>query len=213
MSVSLFTNLLVVFYVHLDEIVPIFVYYHSGIALFAIGQEIKSPRNLASTNGILNIWSHYNQVRELTIKADQLFGSLIVTNIGRKFALICTCAYSTLYYVFETDERLSSDYSRPLAIMLTIGLIVFIVELSTSVIFSSNLVRASENLKIVTGDVYNRYWKLMEPEARETLRAFRAEQENELVACPLNLFHITPSLLLSMTGLIVTYTIVLLQAN
>jgi len=113
---SLLTNSVVVSFINLNEMVPIFVCYQSGIALFTICQEMKSLRNLASTNDILRIWSHYNQVRESTIKADQLYGFLIVTNIGRKFSLICACAYSTLYYVFQKNEIVSSDYFRPLAI-------------------------------------------------------------------------------------------------
>ena len=198
----------------MGEMIPTFVYYHSGIALFAIGQEIKShQRSLTSENSILTIWSHYNQVRELTTKADQLFGSLVVTNIGFRFSLICTCAYSALYYVFQNNVTSPVDNSRPVAILLSTNLVVFIVQVSTNVIFSSNLVRASESLKKVTGDVYQRYWKVMEPETREVLRAFRSEQEKELVACPLNLFHVTPSLLLNMTGLVVTYVIVLIQAK
>jgi len=213
--VSLLTNFAVIFFVLMGEMVPTFVYYHSGITLFAIGQEIESQhrRNSTSENSILTIWSHYNQVRELATKADQLFGSLVVTNIGFRFALICTCAYSALYYVFQNNLRSPVDNSRPVAIILSTNLVVFIVQLSTNVIFSSNLGRASENLKQVTGNMHQSYWKLMTPETREVFRAFRSEQEKDLVACPLNLFNITPSLLLNMAGLIVTYVIVLLQAK
>lgn len=212
--VSLLTNFTVIFFVLMGEMIPTFVYYHSGIALFTISQELESnQRHFTSGNAILTIWSHYNQVRELTTKADQLFGYLVVTNIGFRFSLICTCAYSALYYVFQNNSNFSADYSRPVAIILSTNLVIFIVQLSTNVIFSSNLVRASENLKHVTGNMYQYYWKLMKPKTREVFRAFRSEQEKDLVACPFNLFNITPSLLLNMAGLVVTYVIVLLQAK
>ena len=221
-SVSLLTDFLAGFFVAMHEVVPTLVYYHSGLALFAIDKKLKSiflitvimpVRNLVSTNDILDIWSNYNQVRDLISKADQLFGPIVVVNIGYKVLIACTSAYSALYYLFNKNDGYPVDDTSRVASFLSITFIVFILQLSTNVILSSNIQRASENLNMVTGDVYNRYWKLMEPETREVFRAFRSELENAMVAHPLNLFHITPSLLLNIMGLVVTYVIVLLQTK
>ncbi len=193
------------------------------MALFAIYHKLESffhsnlcmaRRNTASTSDILDIWSNYNQVRDLTIQADGLFGPLFLVNIGYKFLIICTCAYSSFYYVFnKNDTSYSAEYASQAALILSSILVVLLLNLCTNVIFCSNLLRASEKLKSLTSDLSHRHWRLMEPEAKDALRAFRSEQEKDLVACPMNLFCITPSLLLNMTGLVVTYVVVLLQAK
>lgn len=215
-SMSLLTDFLDSFFVAMHEVVPTLVYYHSGLALFAIDKKLKSifRRNSASlTNDVLDIWSNYNQVRDLVSKADRLFGPLVVVNIGFKVLITCTAAYSALYYLFNNNNGYSTEDASRAASFLSTTFVVFILQLSTSIIFSSKIQEAAENLKMVTGEVYNRYWKFMEPEAREALRAFRSELENGMVANPLNLFHITPSLLLNIMGLVVTYVIVLLQTK
>lgn len=66
---------MVVFFFYLDKMVSTFVYYHSGIALFAIGEEIKSSQKFKSTIDILNIWSNHSVTSALSM------AGLIVTYI------------------------------------------------------------------------------------------------------------------------------------
>lgn len=210
------------------EIVPPLIYYHSGMVLFAIGQELKyrllctrqtqkesasviCPERTENYSLILSIWSKYDEARKIVTKANRLFGFLLINNIGTKFSVVCTVSYSTLYYLFQNKNL--STYTNRITLILAANLTVYILRISTTVIFSSYLLRAAENLKIETSSILRRGWRFMEPEAREAMKAFRTEQERELVACPLNLFRITPSLMLTMAGFIVSYVIVLLQTK
>jgi len=235
--ISMITYSLVSFFILMVDIIPTLVYYHSGLALLAIYQELKLrlisstksanhraslsileyPEQVPSHNIILSVWSRYDQVRQMVTKTDQLFGALLLNNIGTKFFLICTLAYSTLYYLFQNNKNKADDSigmsSSKAVRILVANLIVYILRLSTMVVFSSHLLEAAETVRMETSSLFRRCWGSVDPETRNAMRAFRVEQERELVAFPSNLFRITPSLLLTMTGLIVSYVIVLLQAK
>lgn len=204
------------FYALLD-IVPIMVYYHGSNIIQAFNVDLERMKsidlNIDIAEGLEGVWARFENLRVLLQSADDLFGPLMIISNGDSFLVICSTFYSLMNYVTHSNVVIEDAYWEVLTcfnfgfylIRMIIGVVLVskvssmsFKVLSTLAFLSLRRCRYSDNTK----------------EERRILKAFIGRLENNhLAACPSGLYNITPSMLLTMLGLIVSYTIILLQSN
>jgi len=226
----------------LSDLVPIFVYYHAALHLTSIGEDLlqtsfensdNSKTNTISVStssssalhpprfcNIYAAWQRYDRVRHLVERADDLFGLIVLINLGMKLFSVCIITYSILkknrltgLSVSMNNDRQDRDWENLYLNILVTNLIIFLSRLILLVFGFSKLHQASEKLRKGVNALLNQYWCSLNKEPRQILVVFKAElSEDQLAPCPLGLFRITPSILLTMMGLAVSYIVILLQS-
>lgn len=209
--VTLLTYVLITFYVMMADLVPSFVYSHAAFNLSSICQQLRTKRELMSTNDryVHSLWLRHNLIRQLVDSANDLFGPLIITNLSIKFFALCTLAYSALH------SSMAKDSNDPyLGLVFSINLSVILSRLISDVLCMSKVSLAGGKLLTETNSSLTLCWYDLNKDSRQVLSSFRAELlSHPLAAAPWGLFRITPSLLLTLFGLALSYIIVLVQSQ
>lgn len=209
----------------LNETVPTLVFYHAGLEVQILQEEVErlftllhpstqrtnklfNQINLSSHNlfaiQVRQIFSNYNHLRVLVDRANSLFGSLIFQGYGMEFLVICTMLYTVLYQ-FQTSPE-------TVGVFFTV-LLVNLYDLVFCTMLTSKVYRASENLRTVLATLLNRYWDSIARDERDILMVILGGLRTDpFAATPLGLYSVTPSILLTMASLVVTYVIIMLQS-
>lgn len=224
---------LVVIFQLLSDLVPAFVYCHSGYVVRAIQEALQdvfiqtnnqlkphpsspdekgtagpSARTHLDPEGrtLHTIWSKYDSLRLLVQQADFLFGKLIVFDCGVKFFMISVSSYSVLRSIRE-----STTIDR--AIIVSVGIFTaYLVKLIFCTLLQSNLYYSSKKLVLRLAAWQHAHWYNLNLNQRKVMAAFYGQvRKDQLSASPLKLYTITPNLLLTMLSLTVTYMIIFLQ--
>jgi len=81
-------------------------------------------------------------------------------------------------------------------------------------IISSQLRQSVGKFRTALNDLLSKHWNRMTKGDRDLLRSFLWRlQSDPLVAYPLGVYKVTPSVLISVFGVVVSYAIVLLQST
>ena len=159
---------------------------------------------------IRRVWTRYEKVGKMVSRADSLFGSFLI--YGQVVAVLITTlvVYSILY---NLGDALKMRTVGPiLSYILILTAVVF--RFSSSVIISSQLHSSVTKFLSALNDLMSKHWNRITKEDRELLRSFMwSIQSDPLVASPLGVYKVTPSVLVSVLSVVVSYVIVLLQSK
>jgi len=218
-----FSTLLSVFltctiFVPLVDIVPVLVYYNISKMINAIEVELESlflrRFNREGTvaikyEAIQFIRSRFENLRVLLTRTDHLFGPILLLNHGIIFVVLCSTVFSLLNMVRQPHER---EY-------LPIFVMTFLLapsRLLFSFVMISKVHKAAGSLLSTVACISARPWRPVPiPFSSDcVIQSFMHRLQNtKLAATPSDLYEIRPSILLTLLGLIVSYTIILLQSN
>ena len=223
-----------------SDLVPSLIYFHLGIALentskfFKIpprpaGQRarlIHQPSTLQEDETNFNYsppitvvaiehddvpqdwqkgWLYYEAIRKLINQTNSLFGLMLMLNHGAMFAV----AGSNIFSILRWFRSMSW------VILLVNGLnaAATILRLTTTILMCSRLSKASDHLQSKISSYMANNWSNFKVSERQFFTAFLVRTSEAVVASPLNLYPIRPSMLLALLSLLFTYLIVMLQSS
>lgn len=225
------------------DFVPAFTYYHSSLAVGCLENEVRAffakrkkaddvllysdVTSLSSLtfpvkqlnfkraawefdDSIRHIWTRFENIDDMVNRADSLFGSFMIYGQSGAIFFMTALIYSVLYNLADALKLRSAG---PI-LSHSLNLIAVIFRFVSSLIISSQLHRSVGKFRTFLNYLLSQHWDRMTKEERELFRSFLWRlQTDPLVARPLGVYSITPSVLLSVFGIIVSYVIVLLQAK
>ena len=155
--ITLTTYFLMTIYNTLSDLVPIFVYYHAALHLTSIGEDILQTSFENSDNSKTNTisgstssssalhpprfcniyaaWQRYDRVRHLVERADDLFGLIVLINLGMKLFSVCIITYSILKknrltgLSVSMNDRQDRDWENLYLNILVTNLVIFLSRL------------------------------------------------------------------------------------
>lgn len=216
---------LILLLTNLADAVPGLIFYHAGFEVRVLQEEIQhlfaTLRFSANSTKLVNASGfHSNRVfatklrqicdcfeiiRKFVFRANTLFGLPVLLNHGIKFFLTLASLYSTVIF-FRTTPVSSGVYFA-----ILVGNLYDFVHCT---LLSAQPYCDCERLRAVLGGLLSEYWDLVPKEERDLLVVFLSRlQSDPLAAIPGGLYKITPSILLTMTSLTMTYLVILLQSN
>ena len=211
-------GLFIATFIIVADLVPAFVYYHAAKQIEAIEREIRSMYDRSDgLSGVKHIWFRFEDWRRLIRRADQLFGPIIILNHGTSFFSICCDVCSVLNYVkHETNHHDGTMHNDSSDDYDGFGQILFIfiniLRLVFSIFMMAKIPKECDSLLTTLLHISTSHYHAVEKEERYILKSFiNRLQFGGLVASPVGFYSITPSILLTMLSLIVTYSVIMLQ--
>ena len=151
------------------------------------------------------IWQRYETVAHWVNRGNELFGSLILASQFVSFIGTIVCIYMSF-------KRLKT--LPVLAVTWLVICVVFAFRIVLANRLMSHLCLSQAKLKSAIAGLLSADWYLLPDEDRQLLVSFLARLDNEdLAPCPMNLFTVNPTNLLTMLSLIVTYMVVIFQSD
>ena len=196
----------------LNDVLPTFLYSHFGCAICSLDKDLRhcteNIDNSCSSASIRCIWSRFERLCDLLERTNQLFGSMIIISHA-----YCVFMISTLSYLLL--RNLYSPYSDPGGKISAIANVVGICfRLFGCTILAAKVDRAAIILRATLTNLLSRNWDRIPKEDRDILVVFLNRlQCDKVAACPMGLYYLTFSFLLNVSGLIVSYVIILLQSK
>lgn len=228
-SIHIYSLAIIMVMKTLCEFVPSMIFYHVGLEVMVLQEEVENlffilNPSVDSTNRddklayqlTLNsnaifasevrlVFGFYQCLRTLIERANSLFGLLMFQGYGLDFIVICTTLYSVLYD-FQSAPQMTIAYFTVM--------IIDTYDFVSCTLLTSKAYDTSEQLRSRLATSIYRYWDLIPKEERDILLTFlQCLRSDPLAANPLGLYRITPSILLTMASLIVSYVIIMLQSN
>jgi len=200
----------------LVDIVPIMVYYHGSKMIQVLNIDLERmniDEKIDITDGLEGIWSRFENLRVLLQRADDLFGSLMIVSHGDSFLVICSTFYSLMNYVTHSNVVIEDAYWE---LLTCFNFCFYLIRMIIGVVIVSKVSSSSYKLLSTVAFLSLRRCRHSDnnKEERRIMKSIIGRLENNhLAACPNGLYNITPSMLLTMLSLIVSYTIILLQSN
>ena len=211
------------------DLVSAFFYYHASIVLKKLKQETETAFTIVDTvkeNGdprlflrpttappmkfvevIYGIWSRYEKLRGLVAKADALFGPSMILNHSLMFFMLCTVGYAVL----RNFKIVMADPEQTLYFLV---FIMFSFRFVWTVLFMSKLASSAKILRISVVSLQSRHWFSLQASDKIILQNFIKQMDlDALAACPCDFYRVTPIIIINVSTLIISYTIVLLQAK
>jgi len=220
-------SLFITTFIIVTDLVPAFVYYHVAKHVEAMEKEIRlqvmdDHDSCSRLNVMKMIWNRYEEWRRLIRWADQLFGPIIILNHGASFFLICCDVCSLLNY-FKHDitankhqdgitlqNDSNDDYDGFWQILF---ILINAIRLVFGIFMMAKIPKECDSLSTTLIRLSTSYYHLANKEERCIMKSFLNRlQSGGLVASPADFYSIiTPSILLTMLSLIVTYSVIMLQ--
>ncbi|XP_057367483.1 uncharacterized protein LOC130688519 [Daphnia carinata] len=156
------------------------------------------------------IWARFDKIDQLINQANSLFGKFLVCSQGVQLFMITALLYSVFYYLGDALRLKSTGPILPY-VMNSLGIGFRFI---SSMLISSQLHRSVGRFRMSLNYLLGQHWNEMSKQDRDLLRSLLSRlYTDSLAASPLGLYNITPSILLSVAGLVVSYVIVLLQSK
>jgi len=202
------------------DLVPSFVFYHAAKHVEAMETEIKSGI-MMDTEGstqevgerIKQIWSRIENLGGLVDRANKIFGPMIILNHGASFFSICCIVYSLFYWIQSQGKVDTATQYAPWQGLLLYLLTVILPRIIFSISLMSKLKKRSNSLTRTVTKLLAFRCNFSGKEERCNIKAFLSRLNFDgLSTCPSGFYHITPSILLNLFSLTVSYTIILLQS-
>ena len=204
----------------LSGAVPGFVFYHAGQILRSIKCDIEHTFIQLTDNSNIKMLSssarstfqiqmhaiflRYEILSKLVKRANKLFGALMIFNHATLLFMIVVLLYS----IFHQIQR-----SRIDALIFFSAIIPYSYLLLINHLLSAQLSSASSKLKFTLSSMMARNCLRLTKEDLSIASIFLSHlQEDKLAARPLNLYSINNSSILTLTSIIISYVMVLLQA-
>ena len=217
----------------LSDVVPTFVYFHfarfvgclekeainslaeSGSnklklahVSFAFKVDNLSERRADLYSPLRLLWARIENVNTFVLRANSLFGGYMVRGQGMAILLMTIGLYTFLY-------DLNHNLKNPIAFVTNLLFLVTVAfRFISCALITAKLHQSVKNLRNILTYQLGRNWGLIKYGDRQLLCSFLERlQYDDIAACPLGLYNITPSILLTVFSLIVSYVIVLLQSK
>ena len=169
-----------------------------------------TTRDLDLASSIRIMWTRFENINEIINRSNYLFGCFMVYGQGGGIFLITTLLYSVLY---NLEDALNLRFEGAIVVYV-LNFIAMIFRFTSCLIISSQLHRSVGKFSISLNYLLSQHWDRMSKEERDLLRSFISRLRGDhLAANPLGLYNITPTTLLTIFGLVVSYVIVLLQSK
>ena len=190
----------------LADLVPALIFAYSARILNALNSEVERHFSVGDyVQGMRRTWLRYETLSQLTDKANRLFGWLIFIDYAVKFSMICVLFYVLCRNFFNQDAD---------SFTFLFGAISYIFRLVACNILASRLHSESIRFESTVSSLVSLNCIDMTGQEREIIGFFlRRLEQNPLGAQVLGMIEITPKILLTMTSLIISYVIVLLQSK
>ena len=147
----------------------------------------------------------YDVVSKLVKRANQLFGALMIFNHGTVLFMLVTLFYSIFYQL----QRSPID-----SLIYLGGSFSYLYQLLVGHLLAAQLFSSSKKLNLSLSSLLAKHSVQLSKEDYCFASNFLIHlQEHQLAARPLDLYSISYSNLLTITGLVITYVIVLLQTS
>jgi len=197
------------------DLVPAFVYYHAAKNIEAIEKEVRlllMNDRFERLTRIKLIWFRFEEWRRLIRRADQLFGAIIILNHGTSFFLICCDVCSVLNYVKIQVGNDNGSIENQEGFGQILFILANILRLAFSIFMMAKIPKECDSLSTTLIHISNFQYHSAGKEERHMMKSFiNRLQFGGLVASPAGFYSITPSILLTMLSLIVTYSVIMLQ--
>ena len=200
------------FFVWFSESVPVLFFHEAGCMIEKLGQELEnislsahrehSDLCMTNENPFLLIWKKYESIQRSVDRANKLFGFTMIIN---QFIFICFACL--IIYVILADH--DSDMHKSFFMQLPLS--VFRIVMSNRLM--SHLYLSGVELKKIAAGTLSEQWFLLSQEDRDIVACFLSRVDGSLAACPLNLYTVDPTNILSLLTLHISYVIVLLQSH
>jgi len=198
----------------LIDIVPIFVYYHASKIIEALTWEVielTDDTSVSKSKIVFDIWSRFEALCKMVVRADRLFGAVIILCHGILFFNIC-CNVFFLLNMFKNPDTF--EVTNETFLLFLTSFILCLLRLLVSVCIISSLYRHSCDIVTTVGHFSHQRDYFSDNEERRVTASFISQlRSNHLAAYPCCLYKIKPSIFLTLFSSIVTYTIILMQTN
>ena len=167
--------------------------YHFFVDFFVNMHSILAP-----------ILKRYEAVFEMVNRANQLFRVMIVLNQFISLTNSCIFLYAMLVYFSVNPYFASAILSVFISVVIRIVLCNHLM---------SNLQLSSVRLQSSTTRLLSQQWGVLPEPDHSLLLSFQARiDRGDMIACPLNLYTVTPSNLLTILALVFNNVLILLQS-
>ena len=224
-SITAFCYYYHVIYYCMGELMPTLFYYHAGCAIENIERELQDAfifgrlsagHSTVSVTNVDNqpnrasklfrgVWKKYETVFQFVKRANKLFAFSIICRHFTWFVLRCLAVY-TILKMSNSLDTISKFFT-----------VLNLIELLRAVLVNrliSYLYSSRDLLRDTIAALLSQKWQLLSEDDRNLLIVFQSRLvDGILTISPFNLYTVSPSNLLSMLSLIVTYIIVLLQID
>ena len=191
----------------LGQVIPSVLYYQAGCMIENLELELKNCLEQVeddlfhsrNQNAYQIIWKKYETIHRLVKRTDDLFGFMLASH---QFNYICSLCFGIhrIIYSFGADGATKE-------FLFIIYLIVEIIGMNW---LASHLKLSGDQLKNTLTGLCSEKWQFLSAETRDLLEViFNRMDRDSLAACPLDLYTIDPTNLLSLTTLIVSYVLFL----
>lgn len=212
LSYHVITGFLVGVFICLSDLVPSWTFYHAGLVLQHLAAEVKqscergkrecgSNRELLGTNRII---LRYGKLSRLTDKANQFFGVMMVVDQTAILVMVCALLYTVTSTIKVIDLNM---------LLYLSGLILFIARMMICNLMASHLSSSYVKLKVVLAKAVCTNERMDPAERKRVQHLLSWMSQTPLCARPLNIYCITPSNLMTVSSLVISYVIVLLQTK
>lgn len=179
----------------------------TAVGLYGDGPVTDSNSKLTA-DYLNHLLIHYDTIRSLVIRADNIFGPHIIFNHGLHFFTICTLVYTLLHDLKGNAHSMADIY------FCLPFLFVFLVRFFVCVLLMSSVHQSIVQLRSTLAYAQTQIDQWLNEHERRILDNFVNRLANDkLAASPLGLYTINHSIFLKMLSLTVSYTIVLLQID
>lgn len=212
------------FFAALADIIPIFIYYHSAMAVEILINQWESVTNLMLQRGQDQSDQHlteiqlaasvfeketrqisrlYDSIDRIVFRANHLFGHVIILSKG--LSIFAICGFVPILFKSPLGEYPFLPYTFT----------VFLFRLIWPILMSSKLYTSVARLRASVLSFQSRadLNSFSLPEEKAVYALLMQLQDDKLAASPMGLYTITPSILLHIFNIVVTYTIIILQAD
>ncbi len=196
--------------------VPVLVYYHASKMVEAIKLEIrefgdcshKIDNECQKNHLIRNIWLRFESLRLMINRANDFFGCLILLTHCYLFLALCGLLYALSYAM--RNQAIKGILLPPVVYYL----VLYSSRLVIGILIMSKVDGNAEDLTAAVSHLAAERSGSEEKEERSLIKAFlNSLQHSDIAASTCGFYRITPSFLLTLIGLIVSYAIVLLQSD
>jgi len=193
-------------FVLLADLVPAWIFCHAGFALQSIGNALLScsKNSVKRTISIRQLRFQYEMVNKLTERLNQVFGGLMMLNHITLFSTICAMSYNIL----KTFKGPDGD-----TINFSLATTFYVLRLTIPILMTSHLHTSSFKLRSTLSAAISNETILDSEENHRAILLLNRMNQNPLAARPLDLYNINPTILMTMTSLIISNVIVLIQSN
>jgi len=182
---------------------PMIFFYHVTLIVGSLTEEWDAQ--FRNEEYLRVIWRKYEKIVDLVDRGNECFGAILII----QHLVLVSCICLSIFYSLQQFGNSSIIFY-----IWFPGSIIYLISLYGYNWLLSQLYFSTINLKKSVADALTRDWYRLGETGRHLHGSFLARlDKGDLAVCPMNLFIVRPSNLLSMLGVIMNYLVVLAQSR